>query len=146
MMRRRCAPFFLSVCYLSFRQILYLANGEFVAGVTNQGDFVLQHKNGTTIWSAGAENRGIRLYVQPDGNVILRNSTYGAVWTTNTNGNPGAQLVIDDGGQIAVVVGTLAIWFQGIPRGVYMGRPNANLVFPIRGMFYYPVRAAALQV
>jgi hypothetical protein len=79
------------------------------------------------------------LFVQSDGNAILRGTDNKAVWSSKTYGHPGAELVVDDGGRIAVTVGTLAIWLDGIPRGIYTGRPNANLQFPVRGMFYYPV-------
>lgn len=109
-------------------------------GLTNQGDFALQRRTGETIWSAGTANSGHRVFVQTDGNVIVRRSDNLSVWSSKTNGHPGAQLVVDDGGRIAVVQGTLAIWLAGIPRGVYSGRPSPNLAFPVRGMFYYPVR------
>lgn len=117
-----------------------LANGEFKVGLTNQGDFVLQRSNGDTIWSAGTAPNGHRLFVQSDGNVIVRRSNNQAIWTSQTYDHSGAQLVVDDGGRIAVAEGNLAIWLEGIPRGTYTGRPAKNLQFPVRGMFYYPVR------
>lgn len=121
---------------------MVLANGNFKVGLTNHGDFVLQRRNGEIIWSAGTANAGYRLFVQNDGNVIVRRSNNQAIWTSETYDHAGAQLVVDDGGRIAVAEGKLAVWLQGIPRGSYSGRPAMNLQFPIRGMFYYPVRDA----
>jgi hypothetical protein len=79
------------------------------------------------------------VFVQSDGNVIVRRSNNQAIWTSQTYDHAGAQLVVDDGGRIAVAEGNLAIWLEGIPRGTYTGRPSMNLEFPVRGMFYYPV-------
>ena len=102
--------------------------------------------NGDIVWSAGTALNGYRLYVQSDGNVIVRTSSKQAIWTSKTYGHAGAQLVVDDGGRLAVAEGDLAIWIQGIPRGTYSGRPATNLQFPIRGIFYYSVRTMARRI
>lgn len=80
------------------------------------------------------------MFLQSDGNVIVRRSNNQAIWTSQTYDHAGAHLVVDDGGRIAVTEGSYAIWLNGIPRGKYVGPPAANLEFPVRGIFYYPVR------
>ena len=112
----------------------------FKVGMTYEGDFVLQYCNGNIIWSAGTADIGRWLIVQSDGNVMVRRSNNQAIWSSGTYDHAGAQLVVDDGGRIAIVEGDRAVWLEGIPRGRYTGRPSENLRFPVRGMFYYPVR------
>lgn len=118
---------------------MFKANQQYKVGLTTSGDLVLQGSNGSTLWSAGTSPNGYRCYVQSDGNVIVRGSDNKALWTSETYDHAGAILIVDDGGRIAVAEGNIAIWFDGIPRGTYNGLPSANMNFPIRGVFYYPV-------
>mmetsp|Transcript_24680 Transcript_24680/g.50993 ORF Transcript_24680/g.50993 Transcript_24680/m.50993 type:complete len:757 (+) Transcript_24680:119-2389(+) len=124
-----------------------LPRGKFVSspsnnyhiGLNDAGDFVLQDSSDKmTIWNANVKGCATAT-MQPDGNFVLRDNANKLIWTTHTSNNPGARLVVDDGGRLSVMVGKTAIWMEGIPRGVYDGRPSSvSLQFPLRGMFYYP--------
>jgi hypothetical protein len=115
-------------------------SGDYKVGLTNGGNFVLQDKNSATIWSSGT-NDGYRLYMQSDGNLILRTSSGSSGWKSQTYNNRGARFVLDDGGQITVVssIHGAAVWLDGVPRGKYTGPSSADLTYPLRGTFYYPV-------
>lgn len=121
-------------------------NGVYKVGLTDDGDLVLkQHPSDEIIWSAGTAGRGgNKLSVQPDGNLILRDGSGTTIWTTNTYGYPGARLVVDDGGQVAVKTDTepsTTLWLHGIPRGSgisFTSDVSRDIVFPVRGAFYYP--------
>jgi hypothetical protein len=112
-------------------------NGKFKVGLTSAGDLVLQDDRSRTIWNAEVSN-GFRCYMQRDGNVIVRKSNDKPLWTSHTYNNPGARLVVSDGGRIAIIHGNTPLWSDGIPRGVYNGPSSSDLSFPVRGVFYYP--------
>jgi hypothetical protein len=127
-------------------------NGLFQVGLTIDGDLVLmQQPFNKIIWSAGTSGAATeRLFMQTDGNLLLRDGSGVTIWTTQTYGYPGARLVVDDAGQVAVkteAIGTepaTTLWLHGIPRGAISYTSDAfqsassNLAFPVRGAFYYP--------
>jgi len=114
-------------------------SGAYKAGVTNGGNFVLQDRDSRTIFESGTNN-GYRLYMQSDGNLILRSQSGSARWVSRTYNNRGASFVLDDGGQISIVsaIHGAVVWLDGVPRGSYNGAPNSDVTYPIRGIFYYP--------
>ena len=124
-------------------------SGRYKVGLTSDdGQLVLikvGDRNGgadettTVVWSSGVSG-GVKCFVQADGNVIVRDSNQNAKWSTETHGNPGAELVVTDQGQIALVDQSTdtAIWLQGVPRTTYQGPSSDDMTFPIRGAFYYP--------
>jgi hypothetical protein len=81
---------------------------------------------------------GYRCYMQSDGNVIVRDGDNKAKWTSHTSLNAGAHLAVDDGGRIAVISGMTPLWLDGVPRGQYKGASSNGLLFPGRGLLYYP--------
>jgi hypothetical protein len=112
-------------------------SGNYKVGLNAVGNLVFQDSVERTIWDAKVSG-GVEAYMQPDGNFVVRDSSQQLIWTTHTSGNSGARLVIDDGGRLSVVLGSTLIWMEGIPRGKYSGPPSADLLFPLRGLFYYP--------
>ena len=124
--------------------IVYSPSRQYRVLLDDFGDFVVQDSStSSTIWSAGIL-WGSEVYLQGDGNLIVRNVNSTLVWASNTNRNPGAQLVLDDGGQLAVVkarrTGSTTdtkLWIAGRPRGTYTGPSSPDLEFPVRGSFYY---------
>ena len=112
--------------------------GEYSIGIDQSGNFLLKDKTSRTIWSADTSG-ATRAYLQTDGNLIVKGSRNQALWSSRTYGNNGATLVVDDGGRIAIVKESLAVWFAGIPRrNVQDSRPSTSLSFPARGIFFYP--------
>jgi hypothetical protein len=124
--------------FLSRGEFVFSPSGSFKVGLTNSGDFVLRDSQSNLVWSAGLST-GYRCFMQADGNLIVRDSQNFPQWGSATGDNEGARLVIDDGGQIAVMQNNLRLWIEGLPRGAYQ-TPDAaeDLQFPIRGAFYYP--------
>jgi len=122
-----------------------LVRGKFVSSPSNKyniglndvGDLLLQDSNQNTIWNANVKGC-IEATMQPDGNFVLRDGSDKLIWTTHTSKNPGARLVVDDGGRLSLMMGQTAIWMEGVPRGTYNGPSSRSLQFPLRGIFYYP--------
>lgn len=112
----------------------------------NQGDAV--------IWRIDSGIPGVNgtttLYMQSGGNLVLRAANRTTLWKTNTGKSSGAYLILDDDGQMAIVLdeddgngGTVMtrLWFDGRPKGFYPDTPipdKQNLELPVRGAFYYP--------
>ena len=46
--------------------------------------------------------------------------------------------MLDDRGLVSIIYQHTLIWFAGLPRSRYFGPNSDNLVFPVRGAFYYP--------
>jgi hypothetical protein len=136
--------------YLLGGQFRSSPNGKYRLELTEDGNLVLTYhgsNNRSTIWSTQTTGNDVRVYLQPDGNMLLRNAQRKTLWSTETHGYPGARLVLTDHGQLSIqteswstsTVST-AIWMDGVPRSIYRGPAptNSDLVFPVRGAFYYP--------
>lgn len=114
-------------------------NKMFSLSFIDEGSLVLRKSDsGEILWSNGIKG-AIKCSLQPDGNLVLRRKDRTTIWKSATHKNPGAELHLDDGGQIAIVsVEGTSLWLAGLPRGEYTVRQRESLDFPIRGIFYYP--------
>lgn len=112
--------------------------GNYRFGLNSIGDLqlTLSHNN-QVIWRAGISN-ATNCYMQSDGNLLTRRADKKVSWQSHTSQNDGAILIMDDDGQVAVTYRNTVLWLTGVPRGQYSGPPSANLIFPVRGAFYYP--------
>jgi len=109
------------------------------------GNLILERTSSKQVlWTSRDEDDeggAVKCSMQSDGNIVLRRKDGSPTWRTNTHKNSGAQLILDNGGQIAVISSTdkVAVWLAGLPRGNYDRRSKrTSLEFPIRGIFYYP--------
>lgn len=125
--------------YLQPGDFVISPSGEFSVGLDRSGNFLLKDKTSRLIWSANT-SRATRVFMQSDGNLIVKDSRNQALWSSRTYGNKGATLVVDDGGRIAIVKESTAVWFAGVPRCDVLesSSSNSSLSFPVRGIFYYP--------
>lgn len=77
-------------------------------------------------------NSSYRLYLQDDGNLVLRNSSGQAIWATATNGQGGTRLALqNDGNLVLYTVGDKAVWACGTAgqgTGHLILRNDGNLV------------------
>eukprot|EP00934_Nitzschia_sp_Nitz4_P002631 Nitzschia sp. Nitz4//scaffold89_size161592//126958//128656//NITZ4_002394-RA/size161592-snap-gene-0.180-mRNA-1//-1//CDS//3329559664//2621//frame0 len=139
--------------HLKVGQKVYSPSGNYFVSLLSSGDFVLANAwSNEPLWSAGT-SQGVRVHLQTDGNLVVRDKDEDALWTTKTHGHRNSVLTVDDGGQLALWwnpssadVATSAIsnvtsqqvWVGGIPRGAYLGPSSYDLPVPTRGIFYYP--------
>jgi hypothetical protein len=142
--------------YLVRGEYRYSPSGKYRAGLSEEGDFVVEDLNlgvhdPLVVWTTGlaavADGRSssgsvadVSCGLQRDGNLVIRNAeSRELLWSTKTYGYPASQLVIDDDGQAAVVSDSNRLWFGGVPRDYYAdGRTFQDLTYPIRATFYYP--------
>jgi hypothetical protein len=113
-------------------------SGEYRFGLSHIGNLeVTSSKTLAVIWRATLTNAS-SCYMQPDGNLVVKRGSNWILWQSHTVRNPGAILVLDDGGQVSIVSQGTVIWLAGLPRGQYSGPSSDDLTFPVRGVFYYP--------
>lgn len=71
--------------------------------LTAAGNLVHRAPDGRVLWQSGTSGPNPRLHAGEDGNVVLRAGTSRrAIWSTRTQGNPGARLVLKPQGGMAV--------------------------------------------
>ncbi|KAL3941700.1 MAG: hypothetical protein SGBAC_003980 [Bacillariaceae sp.] len=90
----------------------------------------------TTIWSAGTRGAA-EVYMQGDGNLVIKSATGASVWSSGSHRHNDATLIVDDGGRVGVRFKESLVWMQGLPQGTYRGPSSEDLTFPVRGTFYY---------
>lgn len=82
------------------------ADGRFALTVDPAGNLVLfrlPFVQGTYLWSSNTPGSGGQtVWMQSDGNLVLRNSSMTAVWASHTDGNPGAYLALQDDGNLVI--------------------------------------------
>ena len=113
-------------------------SGQYQFGLYRNGDLQLRHSiNNKVIWGAGL-NDTANCTMLPDGNVVTKNDMNRVTWQSRTFNSSGSKLFLDDGGLLFIRRQGSTIWFQGVPRGRYSEPSSTDLVFPLRGAFYYP--------
>ncbi|KAI2498481.1 sigma-70 [Fragilaria crotonensis] len=123
---------------MTIGRVVSSPSGQYQFGLYQNGDLQLvRSSNNEVIWRAGM-NDAANCFMQSDGNMVTKRTDKQVNWQSHTGNNPGAVLILDDGGQVAIVSRSSALWLAGQPRGQYSGPSSANLVFPVRGAFYYP--------
>ena len=139
---------------LNAGQFRFSPNGRFKVGLTeDNGDLVLMEVHQSVervLWAASMDTGSNWVssavsplcFLQTDGNLVLRDSqTRTTIWMTRTHGNSQARVVLDDSGRIAIRSNDdsrTVLWMEGVPREQYVGPSSENMMFPIRGAFYYP--------
>ena len=77
------------------------------------GNFCL-YRGATPLWCSATSEIPVTpnsAWMQPDGNLCLYAPTQSSpIWCSTTNGNPGAYLIVDEAGYVAIYSGTTMIW------------------------------------
>mmetsp|Transcript_29803 Transcript_29803/g.44049 ORF Transcript_29803/g.44049 Transcript_29803/m.44049 type:complete len:614 (-) Transcript_29803:400-2241(-) len=123
-------------------------SGTFSVGIAESGAVVVLKtlrsrsidSESEIVWKSNSGgNEKVNCFLQEDGNLVLRRRDDKSIaWTTNTSGYSGAKLLIDNRGELSLVLPSTKtkLWIAGMPRDIYHGPPEASLEFPIRGVFY----------
>jgi hypothetical protein len=124
-------------------QFVSSPNGEYNVGLNSNGNLIVREGN-NKVWTLMDKNREeikniSRMYMQSDGNLVLKTSSNKLLWNSETSKNLGAEFLIDDGGQLSINFKGAPLWIDGLPRKTYTGPSSSDLNFPARGFFYYAV-------
>jgi hypothetical protein len=97
---------------LGMGQSLVSCDGRFTLTMESGGDLALSWSGGQ-LWDNGKSCATSNVYMQTDGNLVSycnSGSNGGPVWSSGTSGNPGAVLVLDNGGNLSVVLNGAVLW------------------------------------
>ncbi|KAL3913615.1 MAG: hypothetical protein SGILL_006418 [Bacillariaceae sp.] len=85
-------------------------SGDYKIGLETNGELVVKDEQSNTVtWRSGREG-GDTCLMQNDGNLVVKNGNGSAIWSSTTDGYPGARLTIDDAGKAFIMHGTLELW------------------------------------
>jgi hypothetical protein len=88
-------------------------NGRFALFFSVTELVLYDNSQGIDLWSAPTSSLFQYLYMNPNGNVEAIWAGY-TLWQTNTSGNPGSLLVLQDDGNLVVYSpGSTALWNSG---------------------------------
>eukprot|EP00545_Synedropsis_sp_CCMP1620_P000405 CAMPEP_0119032184 /NCGR_PEP_ID=MMETSP1176-20130426/41921_1 /TAXON_ID=265551 /ORGANISM="Synedropsis recta cf, Strain CCMP1620" /LENGTH=553 /DNA_ID=CAMNT_0006988595 /DNA_START=200 /DNA_END=1861 /DNA_ORIENTATION=+ len=125
---------------MSRNEAVYSPNGLYSFVMNENGDLILFGGDDEVLWRADGEGAE-KCYMQSDGNLLLRKADRSSTWKSHTNGNYGAYLILDRGGQLAIISddkdSTMPLWITGVPKGKGFSKV-ASISFPVRGAFYFP--------
>ena len=96
---------------LSASQSIVSANGAHKFVLQGAGNLVL-YSSGQVRWAAATQGKGgTQLFLQGDGNLVLRTAAGAAVWSSGTNGKGAVRLVMqDDGNLVLQTAAGATIW------------------------------------
>jgi hypothetical protein len=85
---------------LNANQSLSSPSGQYKLYLQSDGNVVLRN---AALWSSGTNGKGgTRLVLQSDGNLVLYTASGSAVWATGTNGKGGTRLLVQDDGKLVL--------------------------------------------
>ena len=124
---------------MSRNNIVHAPNGRYSLHMSpNEGDLIV-YRGDIVVWRVNGQGAE-KCFMQPDGNLVLKLADSRVTWTSHTSGNQGADLHLDNEGQLLIVLeeGT-PLWLAGMPQGQYSNiTSHVRFIFPIRAAFYYP--------
>ena len=98
---------------LAAGQTLSSPNASSTLTMQSDGNLVLHH-GATAVWSSGTSSAGSHAVMQGDGNLVVYSGASVPQWASNSDGNPGAYLVVADDGTIAILSTTGGtLWSAG---------------------------------
>jgi hypothetical protein len=93
-------------------EFVFSPSGNYQVGLTFAGDLELQDSSSNTLWSAGLSG-GNQCFMQGDGNMVIRDANNKPLFSTNTSDKKGANFVISDTGDAAIVLDGVTSWKRG---------------------------------
>lgn len=106
-----CSNTLLSKERLYAGEYLCSENGEFMFGLRDDGDLALWSED-ATLWSAGTSGASY-LHMQLLGNLVVYDENIQPLWASNTSGNQGAYLTLEDDGRAIVWLAGENLWEIG---------------------------------
>lgn len=115
----------------------YLTSGEYITSPSGQFQLIMQSdgnlveytstSNGYPMWYTGTSTSGDYVIMQTDGNLVVYTSGGTALWSSQTNGNPGAYLSVQtDGNMVIYSSGGSPLWSSGTASCTESGTNNCN--------------------
>jgi hypothetical protein len=77
------------------------------------GDLVLRNERDTIVWSTGTRASGTHAVFQADGNFVLYSRDNSTLWSSRTDGHDGAILVLQADGNLTILNRSDVLWATG---------------------------------
>lgn len=77
------------------------------------GDLVLRNERNTIVWSTGTRASGTHAVFQADGNFVLYSRDNSTLWSSRTDGHDGAILVLQPDGNMTILDRSDVLWATG---------------------------------
>jgi hypothetical protein len=85
-------------------------DGRFTLAMQTDSNLVL-YEDGVALWNTGTVGQDVAwVTMQADGNLVLYNTSQGAVWNSHTSGYEGSSLAIQNDGNLVIYYKGSAIW------------------------------------
>ncbi|MET9700870.1 peroxidase [Streptomyces sp. NPDC006529] len=79
-------------------------------GLESDGDLVLRDRDGRAVWKAGTSGAGAEARFSADGELSVRTLAGAVSWSSRTTGHPGARLLVRPSGDAVVLQGDKTLW------------------------------------
>jgi hypothetical protein len=74
------------------------------------GNLVIYDENNRARWTSGTTGTGYKAVFQADGNFVVYTRDNATAWSTRTDGHDGAELVLQDDGNVTILDGGVCLW------------------------------------
>src|SRR3954468_2600024 len=78
------------------------ANGQYTLVMQQDGNLVLYAEPGKAIWDTHTQGSGLKAVMQKDGNLVVSMPAGKPLYDTATGGHPGAQLAVQNDGNLVI--------------------------------------------
>ncbi|SFO21393.1 D-mannose binding lectin [Geodermatophilus obscurus] len=95
--------------FLSADQAIVSPNGRYRATTQSDGNLVV-YAGSRAVWASHRYGSGVRLHMQPDGNLVSYAADGRAIWSTGTWRSPGAVAVLRDDGRLTLLANGRTVW------------------------------------
>ncbi|MFF7361473.1 hypothetical protein [Streptomyces sp. NPDC008125] len=82
----------------------------FALAFQGDGNLVLYDRESRPLWASGTVGQGARTVFQADGNLVVYTRDMRAAWSSRTDGHDGAELVLENDGNLLVRQGGTRLW------------------------------------
>lgn len=87
--------------------------GKGTLAMTSTGNLIVTDENGTTRWATHTSGSTLQTVFQDDGCLAIYSAAHIVVWSSYTNGHPGAVFVMTASGNMQIKQGSAVLWQTG---------------------------------
>ncbi|MFE4756086.1 hypothetical protein ACFRFU_45130 [Streptomyces sp. NPDC056704] len=87
--------------------------GKGTLAMTSGGNLIVTDERGVTRWATHTSGSNLQTVFQDDGCLAIYDPDGNVMWSSYTNGNPGAVLVMTASGNVQIQIGGTSLWQTG---------------------------------
>ena len=94
-----------------------ITGGSYSLTLQTDGDLVVTGPSGVVQHSCTGTGRTMYAQMETGGNFVIRDAAQAILWQSNTGGHPGAKLIMQNDGRLAIKSGTVTHWSSTVTGG-----------------------------